>query len=492
MNTPSRKPAARWLLAAPILLVAMACCLWIVRRRSSPAEAAPAAEPAAGTVPETGHAPPPPARGPARAPGAHASESGEPSSEHDLRAALRRLAETDVTEAPILEEALRPLLVPGANVYAVLERLKAGGLGGGAGLTLEELGALRLLAFAVLVFHPVPGQVSHLAAEGHALDGHALVVAILRALPDILEPARRRLAAILGGQRNENGDRILDASYAAELERLAEAHPELAALYHELLAGLLEDEGRATEVLETLYATDTDSPTLVGAALARWLETHAETAMAWAAETYDAEDASEELRQAISSAVARAAPVEEASQFLGQRAQRTMLAEFLTLGERDGGLAALDDEYWRLRILGDADERGRTMLVSGMGSLGTEALLAIAGEDPSLSVRAQAWTTLTNADSFEPSEGALQRLREAWDRQADPSLGVPPYGVISAASNFARRAGQGAPGLRAGALELLKTIALDPAQPERTRASALQSLRPLLSAQEFEQLRAGR
>jgi hypothetical protein len=483
-------PLVRSSLVVAVALLAAGACAWLLRRplgaHTSAADATRLAEPEATPVPTAAH-------GAERAPAPTADEPAQPGDEpaasaDELRAALRRLAQVDVGDAPALEAALRPLLVPGANVYAVLELSKAGGLGGGAELTLEELGALRALAFAVLVFNPAPGATSTLAAEGHALDGHALVVAILRALPDLLEPVRTLLADLVETQTNEREQRILDASYAGELERLATDYPELAELFQRMLAGLLAANGREADVLAALYATDASSPTLVGAALARWLEQHAGTALAWAAEAYDRDEASAEVRHAITSAVAASAPVGEASRFLGARAQRTMLVEFLTLGERAGGRAALEEEYWRLRVLGDADERARTMLVSGMTSAPTDALLAIANEDPSLDVRSQAWITLTFADGFQPTAGVLDRLEECWNDRAHPQLGLKTSSLLSAAGNFANKAKTGDPALLARVKGLLLDVYRDRSQSERDRRKALEKLEPLVSDAEFRQL----
>src|SRR6185295_8972428 len=70
------------------------------------------------------------------------SEPAPPPLDDDaLRAALRRLAQTDMQDSAALEEALRPLLVPTARVFEVLEHLEAGGLADdGSHLSLEEVG----------------------------------------------------------------------------------------------------------------------------------------------------------------------------------------------------------------------------------------------------------------------------------------------------------------------------------------------------------------
>ena len=487
----SRRALTAIALLAPILA---AIVLW-ARNGSGTRAGAPASEPGSAAPPAAGSDPPPATSAGSReesrreaAPPAAPAPTVAPLAADELRAALRRLAQADMQDSAALEAALRPLFVPPDNVLAVLELLKANGLGDEESLTLEELGALRCLTLAVLVFNPPPGVQSTLASEGVSLDGRALVLAILRALPDIFAPEQEYLADMLGSQRDERGRAILDSSYAAELERLAAAYPEHAPLFERLLAGLLEVLDAAdAAALQALYVSDADSPVLVAAGLKRWLEANAATALAWAESVYDQEETSDEIRRAISGAVALAAPVEDAAEFLSERAQRTMLLQFMALGERAGGKEALDDQYWNLRIGGDADDRARTMLVSGMTDATTEALLAIGQEDPSPFVRGQAWTTLTASNGFTPSQAVLDRLAEAWQGRNDPLRSVPTAGIVSAAGNFAGKAGQ-SPALREGAIDLLRTIVRDPSTSETDRSSALKKLERLVSAEEFLQL----
>ncbi|MSR62551.1 MAG: hypothetical protein EXS08_08925 [Planctomycetes bacterium] len=377
------------------------------------------------------------------------------------------------------------------NLYAVLGLLKGGGLTDGSHLSLEELGALRALTLGALLYNAPPGATTTLPAVDPPRDGQAFVMALLRGLPDMLPPVQGLLAELLGAQRFPDGRPLLDLAYAAELERLAREFPEAAALYEGLLAQLMDLDDAQADALQALYLSDDASPTLVGAGLARWLETHPASAMAWAEERYDREDTPDRLRDAIAAAIAQTAPVTDASRFLGERARDTLLVEFMNLGERDGGAAALEQDYWSLRILGDADARARRMLVSGMSSVETETLLALAADDPSPEVRAQAWTTALLADSFQPSAAALERLRDGYRNEADPRAGIPGYGVVSAAKNFAHRAKLD-PALRALALELLREVYLDRAQPDSTRDNAIEGLQFYLPAQEIEQLRARR
>jgi len=472
-----------------LALLLLALCLvarWEWNRRPAPGAERPPAAPRASAAPEPRERPlrsPLLERQPVSPAASAPAPVVAPLGEADLRAALRRLARTDMQDSPALEAALRPLLVPSANLHAVLALLKGGGLADGSHLSLEELGAL--------LFNAPDGATPTLPAENPPRDGHAFVLALLRGLPDVLQPVQGLLAELLGAQRFPDGRPLLDLAYAAELERLARDFPEAAALFEGLLAHLLELDDAQADALQALYMGDEASPTLVGAGLSRWLEKHPASALAWAAERYDREDTPDEVRHAISAAVAQTAPVAEASRFLGERARDTMLVEFMNLGERAGGAAALEQDYWSLRIAGENSERARRMLVSGMASADTETLLALGADDPSPEVRAQAWTTAMVADHFQPSAEYLERLRDGYRNEADPHLGIPGHGVVSAAKNFAHRAKKD-PVLRSLALDLLREVYLDRAQADSTRDNALEGLKFYLPAQEIEQLRARR
>jgi hypothetical protein len=478
--------------SAALLALTVVALIWLQARPAPEARATDGPEPAPGAslietaTPSSVAANA--AREQTRPEEAAAPPAVPPLGADELLAALRHLAQVDMQDSAALEGALLPLLAPSANVYAVLDRLKVGGLGGREHPSLEEIGALRCLTLAALLFSAPADDESTLLSAGISGDGRALVLAILRALPDVLEPVRGILADMLGNVRDANGRLVLDASYAGELERLAAEHPELAALFEGLLAGLLA--GASAEdaaALQALYVGDPDSPALVAAGLARWLGENSSTALVWARETYDAEGTSEEMRHAITSAVSEAAPVAEASEFLSERAQRPMLGAFMVLGERAGAQQALEERYWHLRILGNADDRARTMLVSGMRTASTEQLLSISQEDPSSSVRAQSWTTLTSIDDFVPTQGVIERMQECWDNRDNPHLVVPTYGLITAAANFGRQAQQ-APALRERASDLLRSILRDRSQSERDRRKALQELERFVSAQDFLQL----
>lgn len=399
----------------------------------------------------------------------------------ELREALRWLAQTPIEDSERLEQALHPFLVPPAHLDLVFELLMGGGLALGTHLSLEEIGALRALGFGALLGSDPAAEVPM------PIDGHGLLLRILEGLPLVLEPAREALVDLLAGMTSGRGEPLIGSSFVADLERLREAYPELAPLYERLLAALLRGSGPEEQGLQMRYAIDTQNPSLVTAALSRWLAEDPETALVWAAESFDDPSASLDLQRAISSAVAQVAPVEEATHFLAPRAKREMLGEFLAVGGREGGMDALRDEYWNLRILGNADERSRRMLISGLLDGDAGELLAIAGEDPSATVRSQAWITLTAARDFVPTRALLDRLFEARDR---PELGLDVGELVTVAGNFARGATRpGAdPSLVAGARELLLGLYRDSGQPDWARRRALEKLRPLVSDDEYRRL----
>lgn len=405
--------------------------------------------------------------------------------EEGLRDALRRLARADLGDSAAVEAAMLPFLAPPSTLSTVLALLEHGGLADGSYLSLEEVGALRALVLGALLGSDPEAEVPV------PFDGHGLVLEVLEGLPAVLEPAREALVDLLAGAREGRGEPLVDASFVADLERLREAHPELAPLYERLLAALVGGSDPEDLALRMRYMIDTENPSLVAAALARWLEEDPEAALAWAAGTFDEREAGLELKRAISGAVAQTAPVEEAVRFLAPRAQREMLGEFLSLGGRKGGLEVLREEYWNLRILGGADERARRMLVSGMLDTGTDELLAIAGEDPSATVRSQAWITLTASRDFQPNRAILERLREARDR---PELGLEPGELVLALGNFARqtqRSGQDAE-LLSDARGFLVELYRDRSQPDWVRQRTLEKLAGLVPDDEFARLREER
>jgi len=419
--------------------------------------------------------------------------------DEQLRARLRRVAAVDLSEAETFEAVLEPLLTNPKTMARILFLVQGDGLArADAVLSPEEVGALRAIAAGVIVFNapvaPIGGDGdarNELAAAGLAVDGRAYLVSVLEALVNVGTPARELLAGMLSSSRDGAGRLLLSLGLAPELDRLARQYPASADLYLGLLAeaaGELDETG--AQALDLLQLTETRSPTLVNASLARFLKSEdSPAALQWAEALHDGEETADALKRAISTAVAAAAPVEGAATFLSERASGELLVEFDLLGGREGGLEALEDEYYALRVFDDADETARTMLVAGMGQAATSNLLAIAVDDPAGRVRGQAWTTLTLATDFEPTERILDHLSEGFVNRADRDSGLPTYAVITSAANLAARAGS-RPELLARTVALLRTIAEDPTVSPHDRQKAIAKLERYVSPAEVARLRA--
>ena len=299
-----------------------------------------------------------------------------------------RLGEIELTDQAVLEELVRPLLVPPENVFAVLELLRAGDLAQGSGpqgfgLSPAEIGALRLLVLAASSSH-TPGIAGELARSCAHVDEHALLVAALRALPDVRPPAQELLLELL---RSSCGR-------GARAARAGGDEPERP-------AGL-------------------DAPL---------------------------------------------SPENE--------------------------LASLRQEYWRLRVVGGADAATRLRLVAAMEAAPSDELLSIAARDPSSEVRAQAWSTLTEAPGFRPSRAALELLHEGLVNGTDREIGLPDSAVVSAAARCARAAAGGDAALLPEALTILRKVVEDHAPDECIRREAVEALRPYLTGTDYAGLLAG-
>jgi hypothetical protein len=427
-------------------------------------------------------------RSPTRAP----LQRGPDLTDDELRARLRRLAAVDLSDAEAFEAVLEPLLTNAKTMERIVFLLQGRGLArADAVLSPEEVGALRAIGAGAVVFNSGDVEGNELVAAGLAVDGRAYLVSVLEALVNVAAPAKGLLAGMLRSSRDAAGRLLISLELATELDRLARQDPASADLYLGLLAeaaGELDDTG--ARALDLNQLTDARSPTLVNASLARLLEGESSpAALQWAAALHDGEETDAALKRAISTAVAAAAPVAGAAAFLSARADAELLVEFDLLGGREGGLEALQEEYYTLRVFDDADETARTMLVAGMGRAAPSNLLAIAVDDPAARVRGQAWTTLTLAADLEPTPRTLDLLTEGFVNRTDRDAGLPAYAVITAAGNLAARLGT-RPELLARTVELLRTIAEDPEVSPHDRRKAIAKLERYVSPAEVARLRA--
>jgi len=407
-----------------------------------------------------------------------------------LRVALRRIAGTDMQDEAALEAALFPVIASPPNLARTLELLQGGGLSGdGERLSLEEIGAIRALLCAAILFHAPEGFASDLHHAGLAQDGRAFLERLLRALALVLPPTRETLAELLASARGPDDRLLFDLSFETLMRELAARHPELSELYLGLLAGVLaESRAPEAEALDLFELESAESPRLLTASLARLLAgARSQEALRWAEDLYDHGETSVELRNAISIAVATAAPVDEAAVFLAARADSKMHEELLTLGDREGGLEALEDAYYQRRIRG-AEADARRMLVSGMQQAGPRELLAIASEDPDARVRGQAGLTLTASPDFSPTAAVLTFLGEGFANRSDAEIGLPDYAVVYSVANFARAAQRNASPALDHAVVFLREIAGDTSLDVYLRRHALTALASHLSAAEHAAL----
>ncbi len=399
----------------------------------------------------------------------------QPLDEEGLRAALRAIAAVDLRDEEALEEALFDVVASRPPLDRTVQLLQGGGLTrDGERFSPEEIGALRAVLCAAALFC-APSRATELHRSGHARDGRAFVEDLLRALVNMFSPVRETLANLLASLRGADDRLVLDLSYERLLRELAQEHPEQADLYLGILAELGTDlEGVEARALDLFELERAESPRLLTVSLTRLLRgARGEQALQWAGELYDRDDTSEDLREAISSSVATAAPVAEAAAFLADRATSAMFAEMFTLGDRAGGREALEDAYYERRIAG-VQEEARRLLVAGLEDAGPEALLAIASEDPSARVRGQAVLTLTASSKVAVEPATLTFLRQGYEDRADPRIGLPESSVVYATANLVRS--DLAPELRDATVQFLRELTCDGSLDVPLRRHALEAL----------------
>ena len=200
-----------------------------------------------------------------------------------------------------------------------------------------------------------------------------------------------------------------------------------------------------------------------------------------ASEWYERAD-SIPMRAAIASAVAAAAPTRDAARFLARAASPLLHAQAAILAARDGGMDSLSDEYEARLSVGD-DPAARRALVSGLAR-DSDLCLGIARTDPDRGVRGQALLSATVRSS---SREALDVIEAAWHAADDERYGVAPRHLVWSAANAVSRV---EPELRTEAVELLRSLASDPALPNEVRSDACARLRRWLPTHEHSALTA--
>lgn len=406
-----------------------------------------------------------------------------------------------------LERALEPLLYAPDNLYRALDMLSSGELAieieaaGASGregnlvgsdpdqaeLSMAEYGAVRAIYWALLAY---TAPESELVRAGVAISPADLLLNVVTALPNLRGRVQRFLLVQLTEARLE-GAVVLGKALLGPILYLRDQFPE----HKELFSALLKNigESMSAEERNAVFAGLLDEradATLVGITLGSLLrDDEGAAALGVARALYDSKagGAAESARrkQAIVNAVAEhATDPFDAARFLAERSvdTRNMIEAYWKLGEREGGLQALEAQYHELSASND-NARGRLALVLGMNQAPPERLLDIAANDTDAEVRGQAVLTLTSSDGYVASRAHVEFLQGGLSSAAP----LPLQSLAGAAANLANTARRGGePQLAKDAVELLKSVGGDARASARVRASVATTLRSHLSSAEFE------
>jgi hypothetical protein len=460
----------RWIVAC-VALLALAL-LW-ERWRGAP-------EPSSEVELRTGQAPPPDSAAALEsaqaARGERSAEAAEPAAAPspppgDLLELLRRIAQAYVAQdARALGTALEELLRTPARCEEALLLLEHGGLRED---DLARNGAVFGLG-AALSFYAAP-------SSPIAVDARAFTVRVLEGLAEVLPPEQLDLADQLIQARA--GERyVLDLSYLGKILELRGRHPELAELYSSLLVHMAESlsDERGLEEFRALFLNSGQDPTALQLSLAALLRTDAASWLPLAEDAFAEARGNPALRSAIATAIATAAPVQQAAGSLARLADSNMYDEFALLGGREGGSEALAARYSELVGEG-GNALARRMLVSGLRTEQESVLVGIARTDPDPLVRTQALLTSSLARASGPE--LLDQLESLYDLRSDPAQGISSAQALMVAGNVLANS----PGAeRDRARELLLRIAGDSGEKDSDRLQAIRSLKPWMPPGTFD------
>ena len=381
----------------------------------------------------------------------------------------------EARDADTLSTILEDILIDPNNAMAIIDGLATQRWGQGSEpLTPQEDGArLALSAGATLYATDATPTDPSFAEEFLAQAFESLP----RMRPRLVLPIAAELA-----RAEVEGVRVIGAEWLPHILRLRWQHPDLRPALDLLLEAVCADEHADGSLLARLFLSDEEDPGLLRIALARLL---ADDPVHWLGVANEWFEHAPDLatRSALASAVAAAAPPADAARFLADAADPGLFAQVSTLASRPGGLDALADHYEE-RLLTLDDPGARRALVVGLARE-PDLCLGIARTDPDRGVRGQA---LLSATVRSVSPEALDVLRAAWESGDDPHYGVEPRHLVWAAANTALRAGSD---LRPAAVELLRSLAADPALPHAARADACRRLARWLPASEHAALTTG-
>ncbi len=404
---------------------------------------------------------------------ARAPDASTASTDTDLVSLLARIGFADATGDEVALAQLLPRIVgSGDRLLATLDLLEQAELVGHAH---ARRGALLVLSIGVARWARGGGPPDR--------DGVALTIEVLTRLPRLDEDSRSELTALIAGADIE-GRAALDGRYLEVVLSLCREQPDQAFVYARLLERLADDPAQLQPFAERLrgLVAENNAPAVQALALRALFAVDPQSGTAAAQELVTAARGDAALREAVALTIARAAPAESAVELLLELRDSGQHAAFAALADRPEARGAVKDHYNRLAASG-MDPTGRKILVASMRAEEPGLLLGIAESDPSTEVRLQAFLTgtLQSNDSVE----SVRSLRTAYERRADPRIGISTRGAVLSANNIVlnSRGRQ-----REEALGLLAHIARDSTAAFDERMLALRKLRPHVPADSIADL----
>jgi len=275
---------------------------------------------------------------------------------------------------------------------------------------------------------------------------------------------------------------VLDLSYLGKILELRGRHPEQAELYSSLLVHMAENlaDGRGLEEFRALFLNSGQDPTALQLSLAALLRTDAASWLPLAEDAFAEARGKPELRSAITTAIATAAPVQQAAGSLARLANSGLYDEFALLGSREGGSEALAARYSELVGEG-GNALARRMLVSGLRTEPESVLVGIARTDPDPVVRTQA--LLTSSLARASGTELVDQLETLYGLRSNPAQGISTAQTLMVAGNVLANS----PGSeRDRAKDLLLRIAGDTTEKDSDRLQAIRSLKPWMPPGTFD------
>jgi hypothetical protein len=431
--------------------------------------------PGSPTGPDTGGLDPSDVAADVSVVGASRAASSKPPLEDEelvrqLRAVGRAFARGD---ARLVKDHVEMLLEARDTPHRVLERLAGGKLPG------DEAARSGAVLFLGLVVARA-GRGGGLAG----LDARAFTLDVLAALPELKAPLDKQLATVLASLEIE-GRPAIGARYLVPIVELRTRRPDRALVFDPLLEALARN-AQELVLLEaempalTQILSESSDPLVVRAVMSALIAADPQNFVPIAEDAFHKSRRNPVLYHEIAHAIASHAPIEMAVAVLPRLGTDTLYPEFNALGEREGALDAVENEYSRL-MASDENPRGRKMLVAAMGRSSSGALLGIAETDPTDNVRVQALLTLTLQPAADDL-AVMQAVRRARAAAGDPARGFDTARQLMVLHNLA--------GSRKGTakndvIALLREIAASAEESIQDRRQAHEILERLLPESEW-------